>query len=194
MTIAQETPAAPSPAYESVARAIPERRERYVDDPRRKSVIVAALLSAMPGLGQVYVGYYPQGFANILTVCATITLIASGVAGSRLEPMFGLFLAFFWLYNVVDAGRRASLYNQALSGLRPMDLPEDGKVPMRFGSMAGGVVLIVAGVVLFSHTMFGVPLDWIAQWWPLALVAVGAWLIVADRRAKSAATSEPPQE
>jgi hypothetical protein len=95
---------------------------------------------------------------------------------------------------VVDAGRRASLYNQALSGLRPMDLPENGKVPLRFGSMAGGVALIVAGLVLFSNTMFGIPLDWIAQWWPMGLVGVGAWLVIADRRAKDAASAVPPTE
>lgn len=193
MTTAHDIPAPPAPPYENSARAFPGQRERFVDDPRRKSVMLAALLSAMPGLGQVYVGYYPQGFANILTVCAAIGLLASGV-GYRLEPVVGLFLAFFWLYNVVDAGRRASLYNQALSGLRPMDLPEDGRVPVRFGSMAGGVALIVAGLVLFSNTMFGVPLDWLARWWPIALVAVGAWLVYADRRAKETAAALPPPE
>jgi hypothetical protein len=193
MTIGQDIPP-PAPVYENMARAIPERRDRYMDDPRKKSVMLAALLSAMPGLGQVYVGYYPQAFANILTVCAALALVSSGVLSNRLEPMVGLFIAFFWLYNVVDAGRRASLYNQALSGLRPMDLPEDGKVPMRVGSMAGGVALIAAGLVLFSNTMFGIPLEWIAQWWPMGLVAVGAWLVVADRRAKSAASAVPPPE
>jgi hypothetical protein len=34
--------------------------------------------------------------------------------------------------------------------------------------------------------MFDVPLDWLAQWWPLGLVGSGAWLVVADRRAKAA--------
>jgi len=194
MTIGQDIPTPPAPAFESVARTIPERRERYMDDPRKKSVMLAALLSAMPGLGQVYVGYYPQGFAHILTICASFALIESHVLNERLEPMVGLFIAFFWLYNVVDAGRRASLYNQALSGLRPMDLPENGKVPLRFGSMAGGVALIVVGLVLFSNTMFGIPLDWVAQWWPMGLVGVGAWLVIADRRAKGAASALPPTE
>jgi hypothetical protein len=108
--------------------------------------------------------------------------------GGDLEPVVALFLAFFWLHNIVDAGRRASFYNQALAGIRPMELPEDVKAPQQaLGSFAGGVLLVVVGVMLFLNTMFRVPLDWLAQWWPLALVAAGAWLIYADRRAKAAA-------
>ncbi len=163
-----------------------ERRDRFVDDPRKKSVFLAMVLSAMPGLGQMYVGYYDLAFRNILVVCGLIAILASGTA-HRLEPVVALFLAFYWLHNVVDAGRRASFYNQALAGLRPMDLPDDGKAPQPMGSFAGGVLLVAVGVTLFLNTMFHVPLDWLAQWWPLALVGAGAWLIYADRRAKALA-------
>jgi hypothetical protein len=163
-----------------------ERRDRFVDDPRKKSVMLAMILSSMPGLGQVYVGYYDLAFRNILVVCGLIAVVAT--IGGDLEPVVALFLAFFWLHNIVDAGRRASFYNQALAGIRPMELPEDVKAPQQaLGSFAGGVLLVVVGVMLFLNTMFRVPLDWLAQWWPLALVAAGAWLIYADRRAKAAA-------
>jgi hypothetical protein len=168
-----------------------ERRDRFVDDPRKKSVMIAMILSAMPGLGQVYVGYYDLAFRNILVVCGLIAIMASGGA-HRLEPVVALFLAFYWLHNIVDAGRRASFHNQALAGLRPMDLPEDIKAPQPMGSFAGGVLLVAVGVTLFLNTMFDVPLDWLASWWPLALVGAGAWLIYSDRRAK-AATPVPSQ-
>ena len=160
------------------------RRERFVDDPRKKSVMLAMLLSVMPGLGQVYVGYYNLGFRNILVICGLIAILATGDLDD-LEPVVGLFIAFYWLHNVVDAGRRASFYNQALAGLRPMDLPEDIKMPQPLGSFVGGVLLIAAGLMLFAHTMFRVRIDWLAQWWPLALVGAGAWLIYADRRVKT---------
>jgi hypothetical protein len=170
-----------------------ERRDRFVDDPRKKSVMLAMLLSAMPGLGQVYVGYYDLAFRNILVICGLIAVLASGAA-HRLEPVVALFMAFYWLHNIVDAGRRASFYNQALAGLRPMDLPEDGKAPQPMGSFAGGVLLVAAGVTLFLNTMFDVPLDWLAQWWPLGLVGAGAWLIFSDRRAKAAAAASGQTE
>ena len=41
------------------------------------------------------------------------------------EPLFGIFLAFFWLFNIVDAWRRATFYNNALAGIGPATLPED---------------------------------------------------------------------
>jgi hypothetical protein len=168
-------------------------RDRFVDDPRKKSVMLAMILSLMPGLGQVYVGYYPLAFRNILVVCGLIAILASGAA-HRLEPVVALFMAFYWMHNIVDAGRRASFYNQALAGLRPMDLPEDGQAPQPMGSLAGGVLLIAVGLTLFANTMFDVPLDWLAQWWPLALVGAGAWLILADRRAKTFATESGKTE
>jgi hypothetical protein len=187
MTRESENSEQPLPGIGVASYARPERGDRFVDDPRKKSVMLAILLSAMPGLGQVYVGYYDLGFRNILVICGLIALLATG-AVHRLEPVVAIFMAFYWLHNLVDAGRRASFYNQALGGLRPMDLPEDMKAPPRLGSLAGGILLIAAGLTLFANTMFDVPLDWIAQWWPLALVGAGAWLVVADRRAKAAAT------
>ena len=115
--------------------------------------MLAILLSAMPGLGQVYVGYYDIAFKNILVICGLIALLATG-AVPRLEPAVGLFMAFYWLHNLVDAGRRASFYNQALAGVRPMDLPEDMKAPQALGSLAGGILLIAVGLTLFANTMF----------------------------------------
>ena len=173
-------------AAEPAPHARAERRDRFVDDPRKKSVMLAMILSLMPGLGQVYVGYYDLAFRNLLMVCGLIAVVAT--MGDHLGPVVALFLAFFWLHNIVDAGRRASFYNQALAGIRPMELPEDIKAPQQaLGSFAGGVLLVAVGVMLFLNTMFRVPLDWLAQWWPLALVGAGAWLIYADRRAKAAA-------
>ncbi len=182
---------APAPGYEQpvlpaqpVVRAAADRRGPYVNDPRRKSVLWACIFSGLPGLGQVYVGYYHVGFRNILVIAMLIALMNTRGFGGGLEPAVGIFLAFFWLHNIVDAGRRASLYNQALDGLRPMDLPEDMKQPPQFGSFAWGVGLVIVGLVFLSNTMFGLSLEWLGRVWPLALVGVGGWLIYADRRGK----------
>lgn len=156
----------------------------YPDDPRRKSPALATIMSLMPGLGQVYVGYYQQGFTNILVVAGTITLLAnSGDIGlSALQPLLGVFLAFYWLYNLVDAGRRATFYNQALAGVGKVTVPEDLRLPSGGGSLAGGVALVVLGVIIFSNTMYGISLRWLEQWWPLGLVAGGAYLIYSSLR------------
>ncbi|RPJ59287.1 MAG: hypothetical protein EHM23_14650, partial [Acidobacteria bacterium] len=98
------------------------------DDPRQKSPALAAMLSLVPGLGQVYLGYYQQGFINILVVGALIAYLASDALRS-LVVLGAFFLVFYWFYNIVDAARRASLYNQMLAGLGPTQLPEDIEGP-----------------------------------------------------------------
>jgi hypothetical protein len=153
-----------------------ERRD-FFDDPRRKSPVLALVLSLMPGVGQIYVGYYQQGFTNALVVASIIALLNSKLFGEAGEPLFGIFLAFYWLYNVVDAWRRATFYNNALAGIGPATLPEDFTAPGSRGTLAGGVALVLVGVIALSHTLFGMRLDWIEQWWPVALIGVGAWLI-----------------
>ena len=117
--VANPNPRVPPQQYYSP----PPRDPRYNEDPRRKSQGLAMFLSLMPGLGQVYVGYYQQGFINIVVVASLIALLDSGVGA--LDPLGGLFLAFFWLYNIIDAGRRAAAYNQSLIGLDEAELPEN---------------------------------------------------------------------
>jgi len=153
-----------------------EGRRDYFDDPRRKAPVLALVLSLMPGLGQIYVGYYQQGFTIALIVASVIGLLSTNML-HHVEPLFGFFLAFFWLYNLVDAWRRAVFYNNALAGLGPAEMPEDQSLPTGRGSMAAGVVLIVVGVVLLGNTLFNMSLAWLEDWWPLAFVAIGAWLV-----------------
>ncbi len=165
-------------------------------DPRKKSPALACILSFMPGLGQIYVGYYSRGFVHAITVGSIIAILnaTEGAAdagpgpASALTPLLGIFLAFFWLYNIIDAGRRAALYNYALAGIGNVELPEDFTKTGVGGSILGGVVLIAFGLVAFSNTLFGVSLDWLKYWWPLAPLAFGVYLIakaVSDRNKKS---------
>lgn len=182
-------PQAPPSAWHA---SMSEIGARGLADPRRKHPLLAIVLSAMPGLGQIYVGYYRQG----ITVAAIAGALLTVAVQTRLfgliafEPLLVMATWFTWLYGCVDAGRKASLYNQALSGLRPMDLPENQRTPEWHGSVVGGACLAGFGIVLFLHTMFDVPMEWIARWWPLALVLVGVWLVYASVRSRP--TDAPP--
>jgi hypothetical protein len=143
----------------------------------RKSAAWASLLSCMPGLGQIYVGYYQRGFVHIIVVAALITLLSSGSVRG-LEPLFGLFLAFFWLYNIVDAGRRANAYNQLLDRGRVEQLPE---LSDQVGGKFTGRVLVVFGVILLMHTLLGFDFDWLEDWWPLAVIGFGVYILWRNR-------------
>lgn len=149
-------------------------RTVYQEDPRLRSATLATLLSLMPGLGQVYLGYVQQGFINALVVASLIALLASD-AGA-LTPLLALFMAFFWLYNIVDANRRALLLNQRVLGLAPGELPEDVS-PALQGSVFGGLALIVGGVLALAHVRFGLSMAWVERWWPMALIGLGVYLV-----------------
>ena len=159
--------------------ASPPRMSRP-GDPSRKSPALATLLSLMPGLGQIYVGYYQQGFINTAVVAATITILNAGVRGA--EPLFGLFLAFFWLYNMIDANRRAHHYNRVLDGLGGENVPEEFQGPGARGSLPAGILLTAMGVLFLLDLNTDISLDWIENWWPLFLVGGGVWMIVKARR------------
>lgn len=167
---------APPRLAEPAPRPMPGAGRRdFYDDPRRKSPVLALVLSLMPGVGQIYVGYYQQGFTNAIVAASIITLLSTEVVRGA-EPLFGVFLGFFWLYNIVDAWRRATFYNNALAGIGPANLPEDFTAPSGRGTLAGGVALVIVGAIALSNTLFGMPLDWAEKWWPVALIGGGAWL------------------
>ncbi|GAB4108494.1 MAG: hypothetical protein Kow001_06020 [Acidobacteriota bacterium] len=175
-----------SPGGTRSAPPPPAYPRTYYEDSRVRSPLIAGFLSILPGLGQIYVGYYQQGFINILVTGSLISFIASGTL-EGLIPLAGFFLVFFWLYNIVDAARRAAFYNQALAGLDPTELPRDVALPAGQGSLAAGVTLVVVGGIALSHTLFNIPLDWVEDWWPVALVAMGGWLVyraVQNQRAR----------
>jgi len=152
-----------------------DRKLVYHNDPRRKSPVLAILLSLVPGLGQAYVGYYQQAFINILTVASLLSLTVRGVG--HLQPLAVVFLIFFCLFNLVDAGRRASLYNQALSGVGGMAPPAEITLPSGPGSLAGGLALVAIGLVALANTRFGYSLEWVEQWWPMVFVLMGVYLV-----------------
>jgi hypothetical protein len=194
---AAETPDAPPPvAWQTTAGTVSARWDRsgaLIADPRRKHPLLAIVLSLMPGLGQVYVGYYRQGITLVLITGTLLTMTTAPFGLHEFAPLFVMLTMFTWLYSAVDAGRRASLYNQALAGLRPMDLPENQPAPEWHGSLVGGGCLAAFGFLLFLHTAFDLPMHWVTRWWPLALVFVGAWLVYASLHSRVADPMPPPQ-
>ena len=141
----------------------------------------------MPGAGQIYVGYYKVGFIHNVVFGTTIAFLAAGGGPFPvLLPAMAIFLPFFVIYNVVDASRRATLYNLALDGGEGIELPSmdmDLSLPNLGSSIGGAVVLIALGVVLLSNTLLGIPLDWLAAWWPV--IPLGSASTCSSRRSGS---------
>ncbi len=157
---------------------------RSAFESRRKSPGLASLLSLAPGLGQVYLGYYMRGFTHLAVVAFTISLLAEGDIPNFMYPLLGLFLPFFWLYNIVDAGRRAAYYNMVMEGGSQTVQPEFD-MPQRGGSIAGGLALIIGGLFLLLHIQLDLSLRWLETWWPIIPVFIGIYLFTKGLRERS---------
>jgi len=154
---------------------------RVQDNFNRKSPALATWLSLMPGLGQAYVGYYMQGFINICVAAGTITILSSSL-GSGVTTFFGVFIGFFWIFQMIDANRRAHFYNRVKAGLDGNDIPDGFEMPSTGGSILGGVVLIVLGLLFILDLNFDVSMEWVEGWWPLIFILAGGYLVFKARQ------------
>ena len=166
--------AAQAPPPQPTAPGMWHPSQGQMFDPRRKSPLLAAAISAVPGVGQLYIGYYVRGFATGLAFLAAILMAAS--TREPLAPAFGMTAMFIWVFNIIDAGRTAALYNHAAAGADVMEMPEDFKLPGMGGSIVGGGVLLLFGGIALSNTAFGYSLDWLEAWWPVFPLALGVYL------------------
>lgn len=185
----QQPATAPAAAATGAETLQPQGRTSIANDPLRRSPFLATALSLMPGLGQVYTGYYQRGFVHAIVVAGIITLLATGSLGP-MTALASVFLGFFWLYNIVDAGRRAILFNEALAGRADIELPKDFTTPGLHGTILGGSILVIIGLILLSSTLFDVSLEWLEDWWPVAIVAFGGFLIFKAMQERSTPPSE----
>lgn len=78
---------------------------------------------------------------------------------------------------MIDAVRRAALYNLTLEGIEQIDLPDDLSISVLGGSYLGGAALLVFGIIALSYTAFGLSLDWLNEWWPLLPIGFGGYLV-----------------
>jgi hypothetical protein len=132
------------------------------------------------GVGAVYCSQYAKGLAHLLIFAMLI--FASDHAG-RYDWVFGIGIAFFYVYQIIDAVRTA----RALQEGRPVPDPYGLGSTFSIGSAGTGergesksipavaIILIGLGVLFLLHTMniFEFGLD---RFWPLILIFFGAWM------------------
>jgi hypothetical protein len=135
------------------------------------------------GVGAVYTGQYAKGLAHLVIM----TLLIAGASASdnghseSLGVICGLGIAFFYVYQIIDAVRSARAIQMAQPIPDPFGLGatfgggakiETSKVP------TGAIVLILIGVLFLLHTMgLGLDLD---HFWPLILIGLGGWLFARN--------------
>jgi hypothetical protein len=136
------------------------------------------------GVGAVYTGQYAKGLAHL----SIFALLIAGISVSdnghseALGVICGLGIAFFYVYQIIDAVRSAKAIQMAQPVPDPFGLAatfgggtkvETGKIPV------GAIVLIFLGVLFLLHTM-GLSEFGIDRFWPLILIGLGGWLFARN--------------
>ena len=127
------------------------------------------------GVGAVYCSQYAKGLAHLLVFA--LLIFGADHAGNY-DWVFGIGIAFFYVYQIIDAVRTARALQEGQPAPDPLGLGQTFSMGEKFDSgrvPVGAVVLIGLGVLFLLHTM-GIMEYGFDRFWPLLLVFFGGWL------------------
>jgi uncharacterized membrane protein YfcA len=150
---------------------------------------LAFLLGWIPGVGAIYNGQYAKGLVHavIFGILCSIVDNANG-----LEPLFGILIAVWVFYMAFEA------YHTARK--RKMGEPVDEFSSLvnlhgRAGQFpVAGVVLILLGVLLLLHTLNLLDFEYVGRYWPVLLIAAGAYMLYSRFSGQGSAPKEVGNE
>lgn len=148
------------------------------------------------GVGQVYTGQYAKGLAHLLIFSA---LVWGASSDSGYEPFFGICIAAFYVYQIIDAVRSAHAIRLGQPAPDPFGLartftagPAVDKAVEHRQVPLGAMILIGLGVLFLFDTMGLFPLHWMGRMWPVILIVLGVWMFM-KRTAPPASPSSDGQ-
>jgi hypothetical protein len=127
------------------------------------------------GVGAVYCSQYAKGLAHLLVFAL---LIFGADHSGNWDWLFGIGIAFFYVYQIIDAVRTAKALQMGQPAPDPMGLGQTFSMGEKFDSgkiPIGAVVLIGLGVLFLLHTM-GIMEYGFERFWPLIIVFLGGWM------------------
>jgi cell wall-active antibiotic response 4TMS protein YvqF/B-box zinc finger protein len=137
---------------------------------------VAGILGAIPlGLGAVYCGQYAKGLAHLGIVVLAIVGLSSDLPWQA-DMVLGIFLGFFWVYQILDAVRTAKAIQAGEPAPDPFGLAQTFGTGEKFETTkvpAAAAILIGLGVLFLINTVFDFSLH---RFWPIILIVLGVWL------------------
>jgi TM2 domain-containing membrane protein YozV len=152
---------------------------------------LAFVLGLIPGVGAIYNGQYAKGVVHVVIFGLLISITASSAARD-VDPLFPFLIAIWYFYMPFEAYHTAR--KRQLS--EPVD--EFSSIfPMRTrnsGFPIGPIVLIALGVLFLLNTLEVLRFEQIVRWWPVALIALGAYMLYCRLTGGNSSPSLPPQE
>jgi hypothetical protein len=134
-----------------------------------KSPSLAAFLSIFPGMGAVYNGNFLKGLTYMLLFAVLIVLTSN--AHEPDAVVFGLMIAGFYIFQIIDSYNDASKINQnVLFEENPAGSKEDL-------SLFSAIVVLLIGIVFQMANFDMLTYRQVTRLWPLVLVAFGIKIV-----------------
>ena len=137
------------------------------------------------GVGQVYTGQYAKGLAHLVIFAGLIfAMSTSDNNGGALAPVFAVAMAFFYVYQIIDAVRSAHAIRLGQAPPDPFGIArtfttatageraEIRQVPI------GAIILIGMGVLFLLDTMDVFRFYRVGKLWPIILIVLGVWMFM----------------
>jgi hypothetical protein len=142
-----------------------------------KSPAAAGLLSAfLPGAGTLYNGLYTKGILYILIFAGLISMQDRGG-----QPFFGLLLAGFYFFQIIDSVNNAKAINKAAAGEWTADgapVPAPAiDIPSPSSSIFWGILLMALGAVFLLGNFDIINFDRLWDFWPVIVIVIGIKMI-----------------
>lgn len=171
---AEHAPAAAAPAagYSPYTAAVPPPVGVRPD--MGASPGLAFLLGLIPGVGAIYNGQYVKGLVHVIILGVLISIVNSEASGG-MEPLFGMLIAVWIFYMAFEAyhtarKRQVGQVVDEFSSIVPLRAQ-----PPSFP--AGPIALIVIGVMFLLNTLEIVRFSQLIRYWPVALIALGIYML-----------------
>ncbi|PWU02903.1 MAG: hypothetical protein C5B51_19990 [Terriglobia bacterium] len=135
---------------------------------------LALFLGFIPGVGAIYNGQYVKGLVHAVIFGIIISILNSNIGG--LDVVFAFVLTAWIFYMAFEA------HHTALKRRNGEPVDEYSSIlNFRGGNNApvAGGVLVVLGVMLLLNTLNLVNFAYLARYWPVLLIAAGAYLLYA---------------
>jgi hypothetical protein len=151
--------------------------------PLPKNPGAAGALGIIPGMGHLYLGLYQRA-----AILFGIWVLFISLAEHSHGPFPGIAIPFWMVFSIIDATRQAKAINA--TG-RPESNILGSDEPVRVsGSLTAGVLLILIGGFLLLDRFVTIDLSFLNDWWPVLLVAFGAWQVFRHYQGKRPASGE----
>jgi Domain of unknown function (DUF5668)/B-box zinc finger len=134
---------------------------------------LALFLGMIPGVGAIYNGQYAKGMVHAV-VWGVLMSIANSRAAHGLEPIFVMSVVAWMAYMAFEAyhtARKRRMGEPVDEYSSLIELRGRNNIPM------AGILLIILGILLLLHTLDLLDFEYVVRYWPVLLIAAGAYLL-----------------